>query len=157
MPKVAHLFVKDMVAGNDARSRVVKNALRVYMEGPSSVLLMGVERDVLRQNAPKVQGVEQVSVSDMVVVSVASLKAVGRVHRDGLISAKLMVAASGVCSDSQVQLLGPKGLHVTGLLGGKVVYVRHTVASFKIMQVIVGFLSSHTMEAIMCTFLNLRK
>ena len=127
--KGAHLFVKAMEEGKDVPSKVVGFVLRVYMEGPTSVWHMGVERGVLYLSAQKVQEDGHIFVSAMVVEKGASLKHVAKVHKAALITARHMEEgrdAPGVILDQNIviNLL----VLVTHSLGVRQVSVRFTVA-----------------------------
>jgi hypothetical protein len=127
--KGAHLFVKAMEEGKDVPSKVVGFVLRVYMEGPTSVWHMEVERGVLYLSAQKVQEDGHIFVFAMVVEKGASLKDVAKVHKAAPITARRMVEerdALGVILDQNmvINLL----VLVTHSLGVRQVSVHFTVA-----------------------------
>lgn len=90
---------------------------------------MEVARDVPFQTAPRAQEGGLISVFVMVVVRGADLKDVGRAHKAALTSARHMVEVSVALGGNQDQnLVAMLLLHVTVLLGGRLVFVLPTVA-----------------------------
>lgn len=89
--KVAPPSAKAMGEENGVHSKVVEFAQRVCMEGPFSVWHMEEEKGVLFQSVKRVPGDGQTSVFVMAVARDADLKGVGKVLKEALISARLMV------------------------------------------------------------------
>lgn len=112
----ARLFVRVMVVGKDVHSKEVGFARRVFMGGHSSAWPMVVARGVLCQSVPGVQGEELIFVYAMVVEKDAKLKAVEKVLREALISAKPMVEERDVLGVSLILNLAKMMVLVTHLL-----------------------------------------
>lgn len=118
---------RGMVEGKGVHSKVVVFALRVFMEGPTSVWHMGVVRGVLCQNAQRAQGAELTTVSAMEGERDANLKAVARVHKVAQTSARHMVEGKDVPGVRLGHNSVAKMDLVIYLPGGRRVAVHHTM------------------------------
>jgi len=127
----AHLSVRVMVVGKDVRSKEVASAPRVFMVGHSSAWPMVVARGVLCRSVPGVQGEELIFVYAMVVEKDAKLKAVEKVLREALISAKPTAVERDAPGVSLILYLAKVMVLVTHLLEERLDFVHLMVLSCK--------------------------
>lgn len=108
--KAARRSVRVMVVAGGAYMKEVEFAQRVSMVAPTFVWHMVVANDVLCLDAPGVQEAVLTAVLGMAGVSVATMRGVGRAHKEARTTARPMVVGSAAAGTADVRSLLGEGV-----------------------------------------------